>query len=173
MKLEFTKKQFIPTVAKLSAYIQTLKEDKTYTVEIKAKPKKRSLNANAYMWVLLDKLAAKLHLSKTELYQGYVRQYGKSVDYQLPEKSIPALTTVWSEYGTGWTWEKVDDGAQPETAIIRFYYGSSCYGTKRMARLIDAVVQDCQAVGIETMTPQELELLMNDWRAHAQHHSAG
>lgn len=173
MKLEFTKDKLIPTIAKLSACIQTLKEDKTYTVEIKAKPQTRSLNANAYMWVLLDKLAAKLNVPKTELYRGYVRQYGKSVDYQLPNGAIPALTTVWSQYGTGWTWEKVDDGRQPETAVIRFYYGSSCYGTKRMARLIDAVVQDCHALGIETMTPQELEILKNDWRAHAQHHSAG
>lgn len=139
---------YYKTVAKLSAYIQTLKDGKAYTVEIKAKPKKRSLNANAYMWSLLDKLADKMNLPKTEIYQGYVRQYGKSVDYQLPDASIPALTTVWSENGIGWTWDKVDEGEQEGTSIIRFYYGTSCYGSRRMSHLLHAVVQDCQALGM-------------------------
>ena len=32
-----------------------------------------------------------------------------------------------------------------------------------MSRLIDNVVQDCQAVGIETKTPDELALLKSRW----------
>ena len=34
---------------------------------------------------------------------------------------------------------------------------------KQMSRLIDNVVQDCQAVGIETKTPDELALLKSRW----------
>jgi hypothetical protein len=32
-----------------------------------------------------------------------------------------------------------------------------------MSRLIDAVVEDCKAVGIETMTPAELDALVSRW----------
>ena len=43
------------------------------------------------------------------------------------------------------------------------YYGSSTYDSAQMSRLIDLVVQECQAQGIETKTPEELALLKEDW----------
>jgi hypothetical protein len=33
-----------------------------------------------------------------------------------------------------------------------------------MSRLIDLIVQDCKAVGIETMTPAELSRLCEEWQ---------
>ena len=39
------------------------------------------------------------------------------------------------------------------------YYGSSVYDTKQMSALIDHIVQDCKALGIETKTPAEIMLL--------------
>lgn len=46
---------------------------------------------------------------------------------------------------------------------IRSYISSSDYDTEQMSRLIDMVVQDCKAEGIETMTPQELDALKSRW----------
>ena len=46
---------------------------------------------------------------------------------------------------------------------VTVWYGSSVYDTEQMSRLIDAVVEDCKAVGIETMTPEELDALMIRW----------
>lgn len=43
-----------------------------YTVSIKRRKKKRSLDANAYMWVLLKELAFKVENSPIELYK-YIR----------------------------------------------------------------------------------------------------
>lgn len=43
------------------------------------------------------------------------------------------------------------------------YYGSSTFDTKQMARLIDNIVQDCKALGIETLTPQQLDALKEEW----------
>ena len=40
-----------------------------YTVSIKRRKKKRSLDANAYMWVLLKELAFKVENSPIELYK--------------------------------------------------------------------------------------------------------
>lgn len=42
--------------------VSSFEDGKTYTVEIKEKKEKRSREANAYAWVLLDKLAEKLGL---------------------------------------------------------------------------------------------------------------
>ena len=46
----------------------------------------------------------------------------------------------------------------------RVYMGSSEMNTSEMARLIDGVVQEAQALGIETMTPSELALLKEEWQ---------
>lgn len=46
---------------------------------------------------------------------------------------------------------------------VTVWYGSSTYDTEQMSRLIDAVVEDCKAVGIETMTPAELDALVSRW----------
>ncbi len=168
MKIEFKKADLVPTMAKVGAFIESLADQKDYVLEIKPKVKHRSLSANAYMWVLIGKLQAELakndpQINKEEIYQGYVRQYGRSVDYQIPDSAVNAMISSWEKNGLGWTAEKVDDGIYPRTSLVRFYYGTSCYGTKRMARLIDAVVQDCKALHIETMPPAELAQLMAAW----------
>lgn len=43
------------------------------------------------------------------------------------------------------------------------YHGSSTYDTAQMSRLIDNIVQDCKALGIETMTPDKLSILKEEW----------
>lgn len=173
MKIEFKKADLVSTMAKVGAFIESLVDKEEYVLEIKPRVKHRSLDANRYMWALIGKLQAELakndpHITKDEIYQGYVRQYGRSVDYQLPDSAVNAMTKSWGMNGLGWTSEKVDDGIYPRTSLVRFYYGTSCYGTKRMARLIDAVVQDCKALGIETMPPAELAQLMSAWEERKQ-----
>lgn len=130
--------------------------------------KPRSLNSNSYMWVLLTKLQDELqkndpHITKDALYMQYIKNYGRSVEYQLPDDAVNAMVSVWSAYGLGWFADKIDEGSVPGTSIIRFYYGSSSYGKKRMARLIDAVVVDCKALGIQTMTPDKIAELNARW----------
>ena len=47
-------------------WLYNQEKDKLY--EIKEYKQKRSLNANAYMWVLINEIANKVHLSKEEVY---------------------------------------------------------------------------------------------------------
>lgn len=58
--------------------------------------------------------------------------------------------------------------ADAEPEFICPACGSSVYNTKQMSRLIDHVVQDCKAVGIETLTPLELDRLKGDWKPHEE-----
>ncbi len=134
-----------------------------YDVEIREHREKRSLDANAYFWTLLEELAKALGEKKEDLYLQYVRDYGIFRDWTLPPENVSTFQTVWSKQGTGWPTEQVDYTPDGENVVIRAYYGSSVYNTKQMSRLIDAVVQDCQSVGIETMTPDKLALLKEEW----------
>jgi hypothetical protein len=135
------------------------------SLEIKEKSKKRSLNANSYCWVLLDKLSEVMRIPDTEIYRNAIKEIG-GVSYfiEIDTRAVKDYIRHWSSNGTGWICEIVDSGKKEGHTLIECFYGSSTYDTKQMARLIDNIVQDCKAIGIETATPQEIQALMNDWR---------
>lgn len=139
-------------------------EGKTYEATIKPYKERRSLDANRYFWKILDEIADVLARDKNELYLSYVKRVGPFKDFTLTENEAKTFRKAWSMLGTGWPTEQVDYDASGECVIIRAYYGSSQYNTKQMSRLIDLVVEDAKDLGIETMTPAELERLKEDWR---------
>ena len=46
---------------------------------------------------------------------------------------------------------------------VILYYGSSVFSSSTMSRLIDNLIQDAKAVGIETMAPDKLAALLGEW----------
>ena len=73
-----------------------LKEGKSYDVEIKEHREKRSLDSNAYAWVLIDRLAEKLHIPKTEVYRRYIRGIGGNNETVcIPDKGVEKLRSGW------------------------------------------------------------------------------
>ena len=143
--------------------VDELRECEKLSIKVCKYTKKRSLDANRYFWKILDEVAEALHTSKTELYLKYVSECGPFKDFVLTENEAKTFRQAWSMLGTGWPTEQVDYHEDGERLIIRAYYGSSVYNTKQMSRLIDMVVQDAKALGIETMTPEELERIKEDW----------
>ena len=133
--------------------------DKELKAEIKPFKAKRSLSANAYAFVLINKLAEKLNISPQEVYKNAIRHIGGvSTVVCCQDRAVEEFCRGWENNGIGWQTETLDSKIDGCTNII-CYYGSSTYDTKQMSRLIDNIVQDCKAVGIETMTPAELERL--------------
>ena len=43
------------------------------------------------------------------------------------------------------------------------YYGSSDFDSLEMSRLIDNCIQDCMAVGIETLPEEKIQLMKEAW----------
>lgn len=136
----------------------------TYTAELKEYREKRSTDANSYLWVLLDELANALGERKENLYLRYVKVCGPFRDFCLAIEEAKTFRTAWEMLGTGWPTEQVDYSEDGERLIIRAYYGSSTYNTKQMSRLIDSVVEDCRALGIETLPPDKLAAMKEDWK---------
>ncbi len=140
-------------------FVGDMKQGKKYAAELKEHRERRSLDANAYMWQLLAKLAAVLDTTKEELYLGYVRRYGIFKDFHLEEGQHETFRKAWQMLGVGWPTELVDyDG---DKYVVRVYYGSSQYNTRQMSRLINAVVEDCKEQDIETLTPSEIARLID------------
>lgn len=132
-------------------------------VEIKQKRPKRSLDANAYAWVLLDKLAEKLNRTKVEIYRMEIRSIGGvSETVCVRDVAVEKLIEGWTHNGLGWFADTMPSKIKGCTNVV-LYYGSSTYDSKQMSALIDAIVQDCKSVNIETMTPDQIAALNAAW----------
>lgn len=138
-------------------------DGKTYDVEIKQHRVKRSLDANAYAWVLIDKLAEALNRTKTDVYRDTIREIGgNSTIVCVQNNAVDALVSGWEKNGIGWLTQTLPSKIDGCTNVMLFY-GSSTYDTRQMSRMIDLLIQDAKALGIETMTPLELSRLIDDW----------
>ena len=132
--------------------------------ELKKTGKRRSLDANAYAWLIIDKIAAALGIKKEEVYQNTIRDMGGvSETVCVPDKAIENLTRVWEHNGTGWQVETMPSKLPGCTTAI-LYYGSSVYDTKQMAAFIDRLIQDAKAMDIETLPPDKLGAMLEAWK---------
>jgi hypothetical protein len=131
--------------------------------EIKRKPKKRSLTANAYAWVLIDRIAEAMRLPPLEVYRTAIDQLGgvTATMMRCREAAVPEFIRSW-EYGhLGRQVRQLGEyGGWVDLMVI---YGSSDFDRLQMARLLDRLIQDAQALGIETRSPEEVESLLNSW----------
>ena len=140
-----------------------LKATEKLSIKISKFREKRSLNANNYAWLLISELAENQGVTKEEIYRHYIKEVGIFRQVEIDEKAVDTLAHSWGLHGLGWFTEKVDYAQHDGFVLINLYYGSSTYNTNQMSRLIDAIVQDCQAVGIDTKTPDEIANLLSLW----------
>ena len=131
--------------------------------EIKQIKPKRSLDANAYAWVLLDKLSVALGYPKTELYRRYIKEVGGVSDMVcVRNQAVERLQSEWCKKGLGWQTDTMPSKHQGYTRVI-LYYGSSTYDRAQMGRLIDLIVQDCTSIGIEVKPQEEIDSLLQEY----------
>ena len=137
-----------------------------YDLEVREHRKKRSLDANAYAWVLINKLAESLRLAPIEVYRQAIQNIGGNYEViPIKEEAADHFIKVWEAKGLGWPCVDMGKSRIDGYRNLRAYYGSSTYDTRQMAQLIDNLVQDCKALDIETMSPEKLALLMEGWNA--------
>lgn len=136
--------------------------DKTYTVEIKRKRKKRSLDANAYYWELCGKLAQRMGVTSGEVYRRHIVDMSNYETYCMMNAAVEAFSRLWCSDHYG---RSIDtrESKIPGCMTVLAYYGSSDFDTAQMSRLIDNCVQDCKALGIETRPEEEVQSLLARW----------
>lgn len=135
--------------------------DKLYDLEVKEHRKKRSLDANAYAWTLINKISDALRITPKEIYRQAIQDIGGNFEIiPIKEEAAQKFKEIWEGQGLGWPCVDMGKSKIPGYRNLRAYYGSSTYDTRQMSMLIDHLVQDCKALDIETMTPEKLALLM-------------
>lgn len=125
---------------------------------------KRTLTQNAYYWVLLEKVAGAVRMSKPELHNRLLRQYG--VLQRFDGKAIAAFIadteSAENEALRAETFHLRPTSVTKESAqgTMRQYVllkGTHEMNTAEMSVLLDGLIQEARNLDIETLTPAELE----------------
>lgn len=137
--------------------------DKDYTVTIKRKTRRRSLDANAYYWKLCGELAKKMCIPAYEVYRRHVVGVSNYETYCMITDAVGKFAELWCSDHYG---RQIETRASKIKGCVTVfaYYGSSDFDTTQMATLIDNCVQDCKALGIETRPQEEIESLLSQWK---------
>ena len=163
-EFRFKKTDAFGLMLRLGQFFSSLDDSTEYVMTIDKVRRKRSLDANAYFWVLADKLATAQGLpGTTEIYHKYIKEIGGNREIVcVIEEAADKLRRGWEHNGLGWLTERFPSKIDGCVNVI-LYYGSSTYDTAQMSRLIELIIQDCKALDIETATPAELALLLERW----------
>lgn len=120
---------------------------------------KRSLDANAYCWVILQKIAEVLHQDKWNIYLEMLGKYGVFTHIIVKPNVVDKVKEEWRTVK-----ELGEVNVNGVTGIqLQCYFGSSTYNTKEMSVLIDGIVYEAKELGIETLPPDELERMKVEW----------
>ena len=150
------------TPEEIVKWLFTQDRDKVFTIsEFR---RKRSLSANAYFHVLVDKIAEKMRLSHTEVHNMMIADYGRVdeelsniiMDDEIPWEKVQAMHLRPTKHT-----QVLDNGKLYRVYLVM--RGSHTYNSLEMAHLIDGTVQEAKQHGIETLPPQELERLKQAW----------
>ena len=136
-----------------------IESDKLKTIELKQFKEKRSLDSNAYCWVLIDKIAKKLGTTDEEVYIKMLKRYGTKDYVAALEDAKPILEKVYKIV------EAISDCSINDKTgkTFRLIRGSSTYDSLEMSQLINGIVDEAKTLGIETATPNEIAELMAKW----------
>lgn len=132
-------------------------QDKNKKFEIKEYHKKRSLNANAYAWALIGKIADVLRSSKDEIYLEMLKKYGQSeIVSVLSDINVTGYFKYFEEIATMQLQGK-------NFTHYKVFKGSSEYDSREMAVLIDGIISEAKELGIETLPNDEIERIKKLW----------
>lgn len=131
--------------------------------EISPAKKKRSLNANAYAWKLINDIALAVRESPEDVYREALKNIPNICEVLcVQDKAVDSMERLWTRNHIGRRVEREESKIKGCTNLY-IYYGSSDFDTRQMSMLIDNLVQDAQALGIETRPEEEIKSLLEAW----------
>ena len=135
--------------------------DKPLQVKFMPQRAKRSLNANNYHYALCGKIAEALGSTADEIHAMLMADYGTPKTNEAGQTLFQLMKEPVGYCKPTGHYENRKDGQYQWYVAIK---PSHEYDTAEMARLIDGTVYEAKALGIETMTPEELERMKSTWK---------
>ena len=128
-------------------------QDKDKLFEIKENSKHRTLTQNSYSWHLINELANKLNISKEDMYLKMLKDYGQSTILSIKQEvDISGFFKYYEIIGESELNGKI-------FTHIKVFKGSSQFNTKEMTVFLNGIIQECESVGIPTLTEEQIKKL--------------
>ena len=139
------------------ALVDEMRDKDKLSIEVKPYRKKRSLDSNAYAWLLIGQIADILRAGKDEIYLMLLKRYGQSeLISVLSHVPIGNYVKYYEEAG------KSNLNGKDFTHY-RVYKGSSEFDSREMSIFIDGVISEAKELGIQTETPEEVARMKALW----------
>lgn len=140
--------------------LDRLSGNKELMVQAKVYRNKRSLDSNAYAWVLMQKIAEATGLDKWDVYLNCLQRYSRAFTHVIVKPNaidrLKELYRVCIDLG-----EVTVNGKTGHQ--LQVYFGSSTFDTKEMSVFIDGIVSECKDLEIELLPPSEIERMKEEW----------
>ena len=147
---------FTGTKFEIQQFLYKLEKDTIYDIKIDKHRNKRSLDANAYSWVLQNEIANALRISKEEVHEKMLKEYGQRDYVSMLANIRPSdYFKYYEEVGTF----KQNNNTFKSYLIFK---GTSQYDSKEMSIFIDGLVQEARNLGIKTLEDYEIEALIKE-----------
>lgn len=119
---------------------------------------KRSLDANAYCWVLCTKIADALFVTKEDIYLQMLKKYAPSI--LIPVRAEKEVKGFFKYYVL---FETSTISGQPAD-YYRVWKGSSDMDSAEMSQFIDHIIDEAKQMDIETIPTDEINRLKELWK---------
>lgn len=128
---------------------------KEVCITISEPKEKRSLDANAYLWLIIGKIADKMRTSKEEVYKIMLERYGQG--FTVTVRDYVDMNKTGIKY-----WKKIEEGDIKGKKYIayRVFRGSSTYTNEEFSVLIDGVKQEANDLGISTELDDYVDFML-------------
>lgn len=130
--------------------LNSLDCNELYYCEVGKPKRKRTLDQNAYLWMLCQRIAEKIGSTKEEVYRDFIRKKGQHDILCIQDKAIDRFISNWRAKGIGWFCE-TDTSKIDGCTNVFTYYGTSVYTTAEMALVLDEVLNECKNLNISTI----------------------
>lgn len=135
-------------------------KDAKLNIVVKKHRNKRSLDSNAYAWVLMQKIAEQVGKSKWEVYLDMLQRYSKAFTHLIVKPN--AVEAVMNMYRTTIDLGEIVVNGQ-RGHQLQVYFGSSTFNTDEMKVFLTGIIETAKEMGIQTETPEEIARMNATW----------
>lgn len=133
-----------------------------YDIKIAQRRNKRSLDANAYAWVLLGMLAEHQGITPEEVYREQIKNMPTYEMLCIKEEAVDSFTRQWTSGHDGRS--VIPMKSKIEGCVnLKCFYGSSDFDSLEMSRFIDNLLYECDVAGLFINDREKIEKAKQEW----------
>lgn len=140
--------------------IAKLKDCEKVAIKMTKHRNRRSLDSNAYAWVLMQKIAEAINSDRWSVYLDMLQKYSRDFTFVICKEN--AIDKLKELYRTCIDLGEVNVNGT-EGHQMQVFFGSSTFDSKSMSVFIDGIVSECKELGIETLPPDMLASMNAEW----------